>query len=219
MSMSNFLEAELLDHVFTDGAFSPAATPHAALCSLAPVEADTGTTITEVVYTGYARALVDAAKWGAAVEANPSTKTNGIAIPFPIATAGSATATHFAICSALTVGDLYWFGMLASNQTTAYADDTNNIIISETHGFIENDRVSFLAENMPGGINANQAGGYWVIAANLTADTFQFSTTMGGGAFGISSSAPVRVGQTAHLAISLNITPEFSIGSLILGLG
>ena len=74
-SMTNFLELELLDHVFGKGAYS-APTPYLALFTAAPTDAGGGT---EVSGGSYARVSISSAMDAAASGAI----TNGSTITFP----------------------------------------------------------------------------------------------------------------------------------------
>lgn len=109
---SDWLEDRLLDHLICiDTTFTGAATLYVALCTAAPTDASTGSTITEATYTGYARKSTTAADWGAS---SGGTKSNSAAITFAACTGGSSTVTHFAICDALTLGNVFCYGTLTS---------------------------------------------------------------------------------------------------------
>lgn len=112
MTVSDYLANKLLDHKTNKATYTPPATLYVALCSAAPVNSDTGSTITEVSYTGYARVAVTAADWNAAA-ARLQDNVNEIA--FPAATGGSDTATHFALCDASSAGNLLDYGALSSS--------------------------------------------------------------------------------------------------------
>lgn len=62
-------------------------------------------------------------------------------------------------------------------------DNTTDTITSATHGFSNGDRVAFFATTMPSGMPA----GYMFYVINKTDDTFQISTTSGGGAYDFTS--------------------------------
>lgn len=113
MSFTNFLAAKLLDHIFTDPAYSPPATMHVGLSSTTPTEA--GGNFTEESANGYARVSTAAADWAAATSADPSLKDNATEIAFPQATGdwlAGANLTHFGIFDAATDGNLIAFGVL-----------------------------------------------------------------------------------------------------------
>ncbi len=209
MGASNALEDLLLDHIFTDPAFSPPDPVFVALCDTAPLEGDTGSSISEVGYTNYARVSTTGTDWGAS---SSGAKSNSATISFPACGATGDTATHFAILSATSAGILYAFGMLATSQVDCFCLGSSNTVYAPGHGFSNDDRCVFLAENMPGGLGADT--NYYVIG--VSGDTFQVSLSSGGGAVAITSDGFARVGETAHLAISNGITPQFAASGLTL---
>lgn len=115
-SASNYLENEILDHIFNVGAYT-APTPYFCLCTADPTDAGTGASMNEVSNAGsYAR--VDAsACFGTA--AASGTISNDAVIEFPTATAGWGTATHWAICDSGTygAGNMIFHGALSSSKT------------------------------------------------------------------------------------------------------
>jgi hypothetical protein len=118
---TQFLQAELLDHIHTDDAYTPAGagTLWAALSTTTPTEESTSNwNFTEPVGNGYAREPTTAATWDAATTATPSLKTNGAAIDFGSASGGSwGTITHFGIWDNSTVGNLLLGGALSASKT------------------------------------------------------------------------------------------------------
>ena len=79
MSFSNYLETELLDHVFTNSAYTAPSTLYLALFTGAPGEAGGGT---EVSGSGYLRQT-------AAFTVSGNTATNSASIEFPAASGGN----------------------------------------------------------------------------------------------------------------------------------
>ena len=115
MSFTNFLARELLNHIFTDPAYSPPAALHVGLSSTTPAE--DGTNFTEEGAGAYARVSTVAADWAAATLADPSLKDNATVITFPQATAdwlSGADLTHFGIFDAATSGNLLMSGVLTT---------------------------------------------------------------------------------------------------------
>ena len=113
MSFTNFLAAKLLDHLFTDPAYTAPTNIFVALSSTTPAE--DGTNFTEEVSGAYARVSTGASDWVAATSADPSLKDNANAITFPQATAdwlSGANLTHFGLFDAATNGNLLAFGVL-----------------------------------------------------------------------------------------------------------
>lgn len=128
-TFSNFAETSLLDHIGKTSYTSPAT--WLALCTAVPDSSKTGTTITEATYTGYARQHILAAGWNAAVSGGAgaaSTKTNNGAITYAACTAGSSTIIGYAICDAVTVGNMLGWGsatstVISTTQTPATIAD------------------------------------------------------------------------------------------------
>jgi len=112
MSFSNYLETEILDHVFGGNAYTAPGTLYLALYTAAPGEAGGGT---EVSGTSYARESV-------AFTVSGNTASNSSAVEF--ATAGSSwgTVTHVGIFDASTSGNLMAYASLTSSKTIESGD-------------------------------------------------------------------------------------------------
>jgi len=110
MSASNYLELELLDHLFGKGSYTPP-TVYVALCTSAPSDTDTGSTITEATYTGYSRKSTAAGDWNTAAS---GAIDNANAITFDACTGGSSNVTHFALVDAASAGNVLVWGALDS---------------------------------------------------------------------------------------------------------
>jgi len=93
---------------------------------------------------------------------------------------------------------LYGGGQLAVGAevtllTSAAADD---ILDATAHGFVQNQAVVFTEKTGGTGISVDTV--YYVIAANLAANTFQVSATPGGAA--VNFSTDITAGKVAPLA-------------------
>ena len=68
MTASNFLELEVLDHIFGAGNRNYVAPTNVfiALCTSGPVDTETSATITEANYTSYTRVSTDDTDWNTA---------------------------------------------------------------------------------------------------------------------------------------------------------
>lgn len=101
-SFSDFLELELLDHVFGAAAYTAPATLYFELFTVAPTDAGGGTAVTG---GSYARAAVtnNATNFPAAAA---GAKTNANAITFVTATASWGTVVAVGIYDASTAGNL-----------------------------------------------------------------------------------------------------------------
>jgi len=113
-SMTNFLEVELLDHVFGKGAYS-APTPYLALFTAAPTDAGGGT---EVTGGSYARVAISADMGTAASGAI----TNSAGIEFPTASASWGTVVAAAVMDASTAGNMLWWFDLTASKTVGSGD-------------------------------------------------------------------------------------------------
>lgn len=94
-----------------------------------------------------------------------------------------------------------------SITTSAAADDI--VDTTTAHGYVAGDRVVFTGLTGGAGITAGQE--YYVIAAGLGAQTFQFSTTPGGAAFNFTSditAGTVRKGGAHQLVRAVKITSQ-----------
>ena len=108
---SDYLELEILDHLFGKGSYTPP-TIYVALCTAAPNDASTGSTLTEATYTGYARKSTAAGDWNTA---SAGLTDNANAITFAACTGGSSTVTHFALVDAATNGNCLIHGALTGS--------------------------------------------------------------------------------------------------------
>lgn len=115
---SDAMENEILDSIFGDHATINlfTAPTYLALTTVAVAEGDTGSTITEANYTGYARKSVEAADMGAA---SGGSKANVNQLQFANATAGSSTVIGWAQCSAAAAGKIGLFGTCTSTTISA----------------------------------------------------------------------------------------------------
>lgn len=212
MSASNTLENALLDHVFTDPAFSPPATLYLALLEAAPVETDTGSSIDRLDYTAYADVSTVAADWD---PAGASGKTTNAVKQFPENTdaAAAETASHFAVVSADGGGDLYFFGMLATGQVPFFALASTDTLYAPGHTFVNDDRVVVLGSSLPGGLDPDVR--YY--AMNVSGNSFQVSTSPAGSgqsAVNVTSDGFGRCGEAAWLTVSQFVIPQFAAGAL-----
>jgi hypothetical protein len=113
MSFSNFLETEILDHVFAGAAYTAPTTKYLALfTALADGEAGS---VTEVTGGGYARQTV-------AFTTSGNTTSNNAAVEYPTATANYGTVTHVGVYDASSSGNLMAYAALSSNKTIETGD-------------------------------------------------------------------------------------------------
>ena len=114
MSFTNFLETEILDHVFGGNAYTAPSTLYVALFT-AVSDAEAGT-VTEVTGGGYARQ-------SAAFTVTGNTASNSASVEYPTATASYGTVTHVGIYDASTGGNL----MCTASLTASKAIDTGDV--------------------------------------------------------------------------------------------
>lgn len=118
MSKSNYLENKVLDHCMGKTAFTMPSTVYAALCVNPVTDADTGSTISEASYTGYARILVDPSDLNAATDGE---MTNAEDLVWPDVEAGTDVVVAIAFCDAATGGNVLY-----------YDGDIGNVEVSTT---------------------------------------------------------------------------------------
>ena len=112
MSFTNFLETEILDHVFAGAAYSAPSQHYLGLFTAAPGEAGGGT---ELSGSAYVRKAVNFATSGA-------TTSNNAAIEFPTATGSWGTVTHVGVFDAASSGNLMAYATLSSSKAIATGD-------------------------------------------------------------------------------------------------
>ena len=114
MSFSNFLETEILDHVFGAAAYTAPGTMHLALFTSNPDEDASGTEVT-TSGTAYARQTV-------AFTVSGNTASNTGAVEYPTATATFGTVSHVGVMDASTSGNLMAYAALSSSKTISTGD-------------------------------------------------------------------------------------------------
>jgi len=112
MSFSNFLETEILDHVFGGAAYTAPTTHYLALYTATPGETGGGT---EVSGTGYVRKAV-------AFTTTGNTTSNTAAVEYPTAGASWGTVTSVGVFDAETSGNLMAYAALTTNKTIDSGD-------------------------------------------------------------------------------------------------
>ncbi len=123
------IERAMLDHVFSDPAYTPPATWYLCLSTTTP--ADDGTNFTEPGVGGYARIPTTASDWAAAIGATPATKANSSPLTFPPSSGAQGTFTHFGLALTNVAGtaDIKFFGALGSSVNVAAANFAVQFIV------------------------------------------------------------------------------------------
>jgi len=112
MSFSNYLETELLDHVFANAAYTSPTTVYVGLFTSNPDEDGSGT---EVSGGSYARQ-------SGSFTVSGNTATTNAAIEFPTATASWGTITHIGIYDTSSAGNLLAYAALTASKAIASGD-------------------------------------------------------------------------------------------------
>ena len=113
MSYTNFLETEILDHVFAGAAYTAPGTKYLALFT-AIADGEAGS-VTELSGNAYARQTV-------AFTTSGNTTSNNAAVEFPTATGSWGTVTHVGVYDASTSGNLMAYATLSSSKAIATGD-------------------------------------------------------------------------------------------------
>lgn len=118
---SNYLEDELLDHVFGNAAFTAPTTVYVALADTTITDSTTGTTISEPSGGSYARVSVTNNKTNFSASSGGSVQ-NDTAITFTQATGSWGTVTDFAIIDAASNGNILAYGALTASKAVGSGD-------------------------------------------------------------------------------------------------
>ena len=129
-SMSNYLENKLIDFLFRGASFSAPGTLYVALCTSAPSDSSTGSTIAEVSGGNYSRQSItsNTTNWyttngdnGATSSGSNGTTGNAGTLTWSGVT-WSGTVTDVAICDASSGGNVLFYAPLAAAKTVASGD-------------------------------------------------------------------------------------------------
>ena len=112
MSFSNYLETELLDHVFANNAYTSPTTVYVSLHTANPDEDASGA---EVSGGGYVRQA-------GSFTVSGNTATTDAAIEYPTATADYGTVTHVGIWDASSAGNMLAYAALTASKTISSGD-------------------------------------------------------------------------------------------------
>ena len=131
-SFSDYLEIEILDHIFKVGAYTVPTNLYVALLKSTPDDTNTGATLPGEISGGsYVRKLHNS--WDAA--AGGATENTG-ALTFAQATAAWGVATHFAVVDKTTAGNVMGWGALnttknvQSGDTAEFADGALDVTLN-----------------------------------------------------------------------------------------
>ncbi|MCK6480198.1 MAG: hypothetical protein HUU06_11100 [Planctomycetaceae bacterium] len=205
MSIANWAENKILDALFNNVSLA-VAQPYVSLHTADPGE----TGVNEVGGGSYAR---QAASFGAAASGQVQNDANIDFTGMP-----AVTVVGFGIWDALSGGNCLWTGWLSTVVRAFVADDlAGDTIRSPGHGFVNDDRVAFEAEDvgtLPTGLSAGTL--YWVV--NAATDTFKVSTSQGGSAVDITAVGSGKVRKVVAKTMNAGDTFRFATGNLTLPL-
>lgn len=112
MSFSNYLETELLDHVFANNAYTSPTTVYVSLHTANPDEDASGA---EVSGGSYARVA-------GTFTVSGNTATTSAAVEFATATASWGTITHVGVWDASSAGNMLAYAALTASKAIASGD-------------------------------------------------------------------------------------------------
>jgi hypothetical protein len=137
-TISNFLELELLDHVF-NATYTPPTAVYLALFESDPTDAGSGT---ETAYTSYARQAIEFNAAASRSIAQTNTET------FPANTGTTVTITHWGIFDALTVGNLMAHGAFGASKQVNNGNTPSVAAGEITVAFSAGEISTFLANEL-----------------------------------------------------------------------
>ena len=127
MSMSDYLENKVLDHVLGNTTYTPAATLYLGLWT-ADDGLEAGTVTSEVSGGSYSRQAI------AFSAASSGSASNSATVTFTTATANWGTITHVAVMDASTGGNVLFHGSVTTSKTIESGDtfqvSSGNLTIS-----------------------------------------------------------------------------------------
>lgn len=213
---ADYLEKKLLDLVFSSAAYSIPATLYCGLYTVTPN--DDGTGGTEVTGGSYARVSItnNATNFPAASGGNPSIKSNGVSLTFPVATGSWGTVVGVGIFDASTSGNLLAWNSLVG-VSYDYTATTADLFTAPGSSFSANDTVRLLyttGGTTPTGVSLNTT--YYVVG--LSGTTFNLSLTSGGSAIDITAAGSGRVALISPKIVVNGDATSFSAGTLIITL-
>ncbi|MGH6718761.1 MAG: phage tail fiber protein, partial [Alphaproteobacteria bacterium] len=157
----------------------------------------------------YARQQVASANWNAGAA---GLSDNTAAISF--AGMPAATIVGVGLWDAASAGNNLWTGWLSTIVKPFVANDTaTDFIRSPAHGFANDDRVAFEAEDagvLPTGIDDTTL--YFVVSS--ATDEFKVSTTQGGGAVNYTAQGAGKVRKVTPKTLNSGDTFQINAGDL-----
>jgi hypothetical protein len=112
LSLTNYLEGKLAEHVLRNTAYTPATTLYVALHTADPTEVGNVAEVTTGAYTSYARKTVTFNANSGGICASAADLTWNI-------DGAGVTISHITISDALTAGNVLFYGPLNTSKTMA----------------------------------------------------------------------------------------------------
>ena len=125
-AMSNYLETQIIVHIFRTGSFTKPSTLAVALVTIAVTDSDDGSTISEVANANsYARVTLNPSdsNWAATSGGNGQTSNSSV-ITFPEASGNWGTIVGAAILDSATygAGNVLFYGTLSLSKPVSSGD-------------------------------------------------------------------------------------------------
>lgn len=120
MAKSDYLENEIIKHLFRTGSFTKPTVLGVALFTAAPSDSGGGTEVSGGSYARVDTPPLDA-NWDATSGVDGKTANTSV-ITFPTPTGTWGTISHFAIFDALTTGNILYHGALTTSKTVNNGD-------------------------------------------------------------------------------------------------
>ena len=130
---SNYLHTNILNHVLTGAAFTPASTLYLALFTTAPALDGTGGTEVSFTGTNYARVAISSVSgsWTSPSGTNLTyTNVNELDFPVPGSTAWG-TITYSGLYDAATGGNLYWLCAIGTAKPVNPGDGAPRVLAGQ----------------------------------------------------------------------------------------
>lgn len=214
MSKTQYLTDAVLAGVYRGVTYTAPTTIYVSLLT-AVTDAEAGT-VTETVYSGYARVASSFANLASSNGGRLISNSGVINFPQSGATSAPVTIIAFGIHDALTVGNLLNV-VFIDGKTPIVADydgSVANQLTAPAHGFVANQQVRLEAipgaSTLPTGLSENTT--YFVV--NQTTDDFKLSATSGGGAITLSGNGGALVIPLTPVTINPNDTPQVAQATL-----
>lgn len=118
-AMSDYLEDQLVNHIFRNSTFTRPGNVYIALFTGAPSDAGGGTEVSGGSYARVAVATGASSEWDAS---SGGATANTSAITFPTASASWGTITHVGLFDAASGGNLLFHGALSSSKVVGSGD-------------------------------------------------------------------------------------------------